>query len=486
MPECFDESVRDENRLAMGNVVGDLAMEYFGDFEEVPFSRNKEEMIATTQALMDKNVPIIAEASFSYDDNFCSVDILKKVEGGYELVEVKSSSFSPEDDLKKVDAFHLHDMSYQVYVLSNLRIPIKKASLMQLNKEYVREGELNLQELFLLTDCTTPVFKLLADVPERIQHIKEEAFQSEELKTGIGKHCFSPFRCGYQKHCFKHLPENNIFTVGWRLSNGKKEEYYQRGFVDFEEIDMGVQSGAIELNEKQIRQIQTMLHDLPPHIDQVTICKFLKKLRYPLYHLDFETFQQTIPEWDGVRPYQQIPFQYSIHIQEEPGGQVTHKEFLAEEGRDPRRVLAQQLCKDIPMTDEACVLAYWQSFEKGRIAELAQVFPDLREHLLWIHDNIMDLATPFHSGAYYHRDMAGSFSIKSVLPALFPDEPELDYNQLGLIKHGGDAMNTFPILHTKSPEEIKEYREALLAYCHLDTLAMVKVLEKLEEMVQES
>jgi len=134
----------------------------------------------------------------------------------------------------------------------------------------------------------------------------------------------------------------------------------------------------------------------------------------------------------------QIPFQYSLHIQDKPCGETVHKEFLEKEGHDPRRHLVERLCADIP--DDACVIAYFMSFEKTVIANVVRLFPDLSEHLMKIHDNMIDLAAPFQSGAYYCRDMGGSFSIKSVLPALFPGNPELDYNLLNIVKNGSDAM----------------------------------------------
>lgn len=149
-----------------------------------------------------------------------------------------------------------------------------------------------------------------------------------------------------------------------------------------------------------------------------------------------------IPKYIGTKPYAQIPFQYSLHYIETEGGELKHREFLAESGTDPRRKLAEQLCADIPMN--VCVTAYNKAFECTRLKELAETFPDLAEHLLNIRDNIVDLLVPFQSGYYYNRAMGGSFSIKSVLPAIFPDDPELDYHNLEGVHNGGEAMTIFP------------------------------------------
>ncbi|MCR4648262.1 MAG: DUF2779 domain-containing protein, partial [Lachnospiraceae bacterium] len=200
---------------------------------------------------------------------------------------------------------------------------------------------------------------------------------------------------------------------------------------------------------------------------------------YPLYHLDFETFQQAIPEFEGGKPYAQIPFQYSLHIEYEDG-HLDHKEFLAKEGTDPRRDIAESLCRDIPKG--VCSLAFNMGFEKGRIKELAELFPDLAEHLLDIFDHMQDLMIPFQSKAYYNNDMEGSYSIKHVLPALYPNDPELDYHSLSQVHNGGEASAAFLTMPTKTSEEIAELRSNLLKYCGLDTFAMVKVLRKLKEV----
>ena len=206
----------------------------------------------------------------------------------------------------------------------------------------------------------------------------------------------------------------------------------------------------------------------------------MKDLYYPLYFLDFETFQQPIPKYDGIRPYMQIPFQYSLHYIENEKGELKHKEFLAEAGIDPRRKLAEKLVNDIPKN--ACVLAYNMQFEKMVIKNLAELYEDLREDLLIIHNNIKDLMIPFVDRMYYCKEMQGSYSIKYVLPALFPDDPELDYHNLPLVHNGGEAMSVFATLDQKTKEEQEKIRQGLLVYCKLDTYAMVKIWEKLKKI----
>jgi hypothetical protein len=210
---------------------------------------------------------------------------------------------------------------------------------------------------------------------------------------------------------------------------------------------------------------------------------FLGTISYPLYYLDFETYQQAIPEYDGIRPYMQIPFQYSLHIQDKQGGEPVHREFLAAAGTDPRPELVKRLCEDIP--PDACVMAYNIAFEKSVIRQLAETYPAYQNHLMAVHENFVDLMKPFSTHAYYCKEFHGSYSIKAVLPALCPEDPELDYNALDGIHNGGEAMTAFATIAALPKAEVERIRTSLLAYCRLDTLAMAKILDALRRMISE-
>lgn len=237
------------------------------------------------------------------------------------------------------------------------------------------------------------------------------------------------------------------------------------------------------INPKYLEQIDFEINNKEDKIDKENIQDFMNTLTYPIYFLDFETFQQSIPEFDEVSPYMQIPFQYSLHYIEKENGELKHKEFLAESGTDPRRKLAERLVHDIPKN--VCVTAYNMGFEKGVIKKLAELYPDLSAHLLNIRENIKDLMIPFSQRYYYTKAMQGSYSIKYVLPALYPNDPELDYHNLPVVHNGGEASDTFLSLIGKPKEEQERLRNGLLVYCKLDTYAMVKVWEKLKEVIGE-
>lgn len=466
MPDVFDSSVINQAVMDTGSTVGDLAMGLFGDYVEVPFG-DLGDMIVKTKQLIEKRTPIIAEASFSVDGLFCSVDILKVLNNNeVELYEVKSST--------SVHDIYYHDAAFQCYVLNKLGYKVRSCNIVHINNQYERLGNIDINELFVVEDITTDAMLLQRDVDANVDEIREYMKQTEEPTDDIGEHCFSPYVCGFFGYCSRHLPTPNIFDVaGARTST--KFKCYRKGIVSFEDLNTcDLLSGA------QYKQIEHELFSYPPYIDKESIRGFMKNISYPLYFLDFESFQPAIPLYDHSHPYEQIVFQYSLHYIECEGGELKHKEFLAYPGEDPRRKLAEQLCADIPLN--VCTTAYNMGFEKGRIRGLAEIFPDLSEHLMNIHDNIVDLMVPFQKKWYYCKAMQGSYSIKYVLPALFPNDPTLDYHNLEGVHNGGEASDAFAKMATMTEEDLEITRGHLLKYCGLDTFAMVKVWEKLKEI----
>jgi hypothetical protein len=270
----------------------------------------------------------------------------------------------------------------------------------------------------------------------------------------------------------RNIPDYSVFNI-FNLGSKKQMELYEQGIVDIKDVPDDFvmtpnQSSAVQNYKSGETQINVE-----------AIKEFCESLSYPLYHLDFETFQQAIPRYKGISPYQQIPFQYSLHV-EHSDGTLEHREFLAKVGVDPRRVLAESLVRDIPL--HVNTLAYNMSFEKGVIKRLAEQFPDLSTRLMNIHENMKDLMIPFQKKHFVTPSMQGSYSIKFVLPALSP-EFEKAYKSLEGIQNGNQAMRAFASLHVKSEEEQKEIRAQLLAYCELDTLAMVRVLGRLRSII---
>lgn len=466
-PEEFDESVMNQVVLDNGSEVGDVAMGLFGPYVEVPYG-DLGGMIEQTKALLETGTPIICEASFSYEGLFCSVDILKNLGGRrVELYEVKSST-----DAKPI---YQDDVAYQVYVLSKLGFTVERACLVHLNNQYFRHGELDLQQLFHIVDLTEKARSMQEEVEHNLEVFAEYFSRPDEPLDDLNQGCFNPYPCGFWKYCSRNLPKPNVFDLrGPQITT--KLKCYDQGVISFEDLNV---SGRLNANAYQ--QVEHELYDYPPAIDIGAIKTFLSRLSFPLYFLDFETFSPAIPLYDDTNPYAKIPFQYSLHWIEHEGGELKHAEYLAYPGEDPRRELAEQLCKDIPM--DVCTTAYNKSFEKDCIAKLAALYPDLADHLMNIHDHIEDLMIPFKERWYYSRAMQGSYSIKYVLPALYPDDPALDYHNLEGIHHGGEASAAFSNMQYMAPDLLEKTRHNLLKYCELDTYAMVKVWERLKEVV---
>ena len=469
-PEEAEQTTPDEI-FETGTEVGELAKGIFGKYTDIEYNSDKKQMIIQTEEALKNKPNIITEASFSYEHNFCSVDILKNDEDGVEIYEVKSSNH-----LKDV---YIDDASYQYYVLTNLGFNVKKVCIVHLNKEYVRNGELELDKLFQIEDITEIALDKFEEIKNNIEELNKyiDKYQSnKEPEDKIGKQCFKPYVCQYWSYCTRHLPEKNLFKVKG-LSQKKKFEFYNQGKYSFEDI----QNEA--MNPKYKEQIDFEINDLKDKIEVEKIRYFMNTLSVPIYFLDFETINPAIPIYDGTHPYMQIPFQYSLHYIEDEKGVVKHKEYLAEPEIDARREIAEKLVQEIPMN--VCVVAYNMGFEKKVLKDLAEAFPDLSEHLLNIRENMKDLMIPFQKRNYYTKAMEGFYTIKYVLPALFPDDPELDYHNLEDVHNGGEAPEVYLKLSSKSKEEQEKLRKALLEYCKLDTYGLVKIWKRLREVIGE-
>ena len=443
-----------------GHTVGDLACQLFPGGVEIEFDpQNFNRMIEQTRHLIDDGVEVIYEAAFKENGVFAMADILVKNGDGWDVYEVKAST--------GVKDYHLNDATVQWYALSNV-LKLNRIAIVHVNNKYVRQGDLDIHQLFHIEDVTETVLERLYDVPDLLDGM-ETMLKGEEPEMEIGVHCDDPHTCDFKGYCWRDIPNPSVFNL-YRMNGAKKFDLYHRGIVTYEDMPP---DGP--LSEIQQVQIQSSLSSTPL-IQPEVISDFIQSLTYPIYFFDFETFMEAIPRFDGQRPYMQMPFQYSLHILHE-NGELEHKEYLGNEHIDPRPGLVVQMLEDLG--EQGSIVAFNQSFEISRIKELAKDFDEYSDRLLELIPRFKDLIEPFRNLGYYHPDMNGSFSIKSVLPALFPNDPELDYKQLE-IQNGGMAMDTFANLHRlKDPSQRDRIRQALLAYCRLDTLAMVRIYQKL-------
>jgi hypothetical protein len=287
----------------------------------------------------------------------------------------------------------------------------------------------------------------------------------------IGEHCYNPYTCGFFNYCRKHIPDKSIFDFsGMHLS--KKYELYHDGIINLNDVP-----GDYPLNKNNKLQLDVYRTNKPV-IDKKAIKAFVSDLKYPLYFMDFETFQPAVPLFINSKPYQQIPFQYSVFKKKNKESQSEHFEFLAEPGEDPRKKFIENLLKVTKGKED--VLVYNKTFEITRLNEIARDFPEFEDEIEKLIRRIKDLMVPFQKKYYYAPEMKGSYSIKAVLPSLVSD---LSYDELE-INEGGLASIAYESLQTETDLMfIAEIRQQLLEYCKLDTFGMVRILEKLEYLI---
>ena len=466
-PELRDTpDAQTQSNFNTGYHVGDLAKELFPDGVEIEFdSSDFNGMIEQTKNFIVNGTDVIYEATFKENGIFAMADILVKNGDAWDIYEVKASTHTKE--------YHINDTAIQWFALSKA-IKLNRAYVVHINNKYVRHSELNVKELFTIDDITDIVL-------EKQEGIKLQLLEMKEMLKGdmpdidIGSHCSDPYGCDFSSHCWKHIPKyDSVFEISYAM--GKQWELYYQGILNIDDVPDDFhfgQNATLQIKHHKSREIK---------IDKPKIKEFLDTIKYPINFFDFETFQNAIPRFDNQRPYAQMPFQYSLHILHEDGT-LEHKEFLGNENSDPRRPLSEQMLNDITLSGS--IVAYNQSFEITQIKNLALFSPDLSNELLALTERFIDLAYPFQYKYYYHPKFNGKYSIKIVLPTLFPDDDELDYKKLGSIQNGGDAMDTFANLHLlKDKSELAEIKRDLLAYCRLDTLAMVRIWEKLHEVIK--
>lgn len=460
-PDLRKISQQNDMTMSTGISVGELARQLFPSGETIEFDPHDfKGMVDKTKELMNKGIGTIYEASFSHDGVFVMCDILHKEDDRWQMIEVKSAT--------QVKEYYLNDIALQWYTLSQCGISLSSASIAVIDNSYVRNGDLEITKLFKIIDVTLNIQSRQEDVILNLMRL-EHIMDGDMPHVLIGSHCTDPIDCDYIHHCWSDVPEVSVFDL-YRMNAKKKFDAWHSG-VRIEDADQKMSLTAI-----QKLQVEAF-RDRQVRIDVNKIEQFVNQLVYPLSYFDFETFMDAIPRFDFQRPYQQMPFQYSLHI-EHTDGTLEHREFLADECCDPRRTLAERMLDDIPKLGS--IIAFNQSFEITRIKELSDSFSDIREPLLALIPRFIDLIDPFRSLAYYHPDFNGSFSIKSVLPAMFPEDEQLSYKKLG-IQNGGMAMETYAALMYMDPEIRAQKRKELLEYCHLDTFAMVKILGKLGE-----
>jgi len=448
----------------MGKEVHALVRELFpgGVVASSEESYDPKTWVQRTRALIKEGAGVLFEAAFEHDQVLVVVDILERVGSKWKACEVKSST-SVKDPYE-------WDVAVQYHVLSNADIELDDFSILHINNNYVRHGDLDLEALFTAVSMLDLVKEMELEVSGQIGEAKAVLSEPKVPEIDIGPYCDEPYACDFMGYCWRHVPQHSVFTVA-RMKKDHKFGLYHDGIMRIEDIPED-----FPLNKTSRVHVEGQKHGRSI-IDQVAIQGFLGSLMYPMYFLDFETFNPAIPPFDGTKPYSQIPFQYSLHRKVSPDGELSHTGFLAEANIDSRIPLIESLLRDTPPPGD--ILAYNRSFEARVLRDLAEAFPEFASELEDRSSRLIDLMQPFQKRYYYLPEMGGSYSIKAVLPALVPD---LSYETLE-ISEGTQAMEAYYQLGSETnPTIIERIRNDLWEYCKFDTLAMVRIMEKLETL----
>jgi hypothetical protein len=454
-PDAATQHVFDQGRF-----VGELAKKLFPNGIDIP-QGDFMENIATTKELLAKRKPLF-EAGIRSEKIYCRVDILNPVnDDEWGIVEIKSST--------SVKDVHIDDVSFQKFCCEKAGLKIKTCKLGFINNQYVKEGEIDPTKLFVLEDISTRVEETADSIEERVFHLLQVISNKTCPEVSIGRHCLAPYECPLRAECWAFLPENNVFD----LRGGKTNQFslYEQGITSIKGIP-----DDIPLSKQQQIQKECVITG-SVHVEKEEIRQFLSRLKYPLYYLDFETFGPAIPIYDGTRPYQDIPFQFSLHVVEDDASEPLHHSFLAERGEDPRPQILHELQR--LLGSEGSIIAYNAGFEEGVLKELVEAFPEYSDWLEGILARMIDLLFPFTNFHYYNASQKDTASLKKVLPAV----TGRGYEEMG-IGAGMDASVAYGriMYGNATGEEITKVRADLLKYCKLDTEGMIWILSELRKL----
>lgn len=463
-PELREDSASSQAAFKVGYQVGDIARQVYDpkgigvliDAQTVGF----DAAFARTQELLKSAQPIF-EAGFRAEGGLAFADVMLPIKRGakltWRMVEVKSST--------SVKDYHRDDAAIQTFLARAAGVTLAGIALAHIDSTWTYAGKGDYSGLLVENDLTDDALSREAEVRGWISSAQNLVVKKKPPQVSTGKHCTEPFECGFLPHCQSAEPQA-VQPIAWlpgRLSNKLSAHVESNRLIELRDVPYNM------LNDKQQR-VKAVTLSGNAWFDKEGAATRLAAYKLPAHFMDFETIQFAVPIWKGTRPYQQIPFQFSVHRLSRTG-KLAHQEFLDLSGTDPSNAFAKALVA--ACGERGPIFVYNAGFETARIRELAGRFPTLSKQLLSLNERVVDLL-PVVRNHYYHPSQQGSWSIKAVLPALCP---ELDHSHLAGVQDGGMAMAVFrealaPVTTATRKAEIKGQ---LLAYCALDTYAMVRL-----------
>ncbi|MDY0341594.1 MAG: DUF2779 domain-containing protein [Coriobacteriia bacterium] len=451
-----------------GSEVGELARDIFpGGVEVTEDYMHGSRALATTAHLLSSGAGILYEPAFAFGGAFARIDILVETDDGrWDLYEVKSSA-----SLKQV---HVTDAAVQAFVVEGSGLTLRTVNIVHLDTGYVYGGgPYDLEALFAIEDVTAAVREYIPEVPGVIARL-QAVLEGPEPDVRIGGQCTSPYPCEFREYCHAFLPVAHPVTGLPRLEEMQLHALLDAGVLSIADVpeDFGgltvAQQDAVEVVKAGV-----------PRVDRRGLARDLHAVRWPVYHLDFETIASALPLWPGTRPYETIPFQYSVHV-EQQDGRLEHREYIHRGTDDPRFELARHLIHDLDTTGS---VTHYTRYERTQLASLAKALPGQARVIAEIEDRLLDLEPVIRNNTR-HPAAAGRSSIKAVLPAWCPD---CSYAGLAIADGQTASVRYLRIVKGMADEvEAEATLRELIEYCGLDTYAMVRLLGEMMCLAREN
>jgi hypothetical protein len=458
-------SVSQQQIFDRGIRIGKLAQQLFPGGKDVspPNPYSYDASIAATKALVQQQYPAIYEAAFRHHGIMAALDILVFREGKWYAYEVKSSM--------RISHTYLLDCAIQYHIITSSGLPLEDFRIIHINGDYVKNGDVEIDQLFTETPVLEDILGKQTYVREQIEKAVDVLSKEQIPDMPIGAHCTKPYPCDFQGYCWKNIPENSIWYLPG-ISMQAKSEFLEKGLTTIDELKMSdilLEKNRIVLEAYKKNQ---------PYVEAKPLQDFFRGLTYPLYYFDLEAFQPAIPIFDGTKPFERIPFLYSVHYQENNSSALKHDSFIGPVGTDPRIAFIEHFLADTEAPGS--ILVFNTLMEKSILNKLAEDYPAYRVALKERIGRIVDFEIPFKNMWYYHPAMQGGFSLKTISRSILQQDPFSD----SAVKDGEVAMTMYTELYYRedADQEAAVMRQ-LVDYCRADTLALQKIYENIKVLI---
>jgi hypothetical protein len=448
-----------QQKFDRGLRVGKLAWQLFPNGKDCtpPHPTQYQQSIAATQLLTAQKFPVIYEAAFKYQGILVALDILECKDGVFNAYEVKSSV--------SVSQTYLFDCAIQYYIIEKSGIRLQDFFIVYINNDYRRNGFLDVQALFKKKSVLKEVKALQPFIQEKIDAAIKIIEEPQMPNIHVGAQCSKPYPCDFQSYCWKDIPQNSIWNLQG-ASTKNKIEAAGKGITTIEAY------AAAHQNDIKLKSYLSNTEV----VNKKGLSDFFNKIQYPVCFFDVEASQNAIPVFENTKPYEKIPFLYSLHIKNSADEPCIHKDFFAETDADHRKELLLHFLEDTE--NVKTILVYNDLMEKMALNYLADLFPEYKTEITERIHKMLDMELPFKHLYYYHPNQLGSFSLKTIAACMLQNNP---YTHID-IKDGEEAMAIYSELFYKTENEQQYYYKKLREYCRADTYVLTEIWDKLMGM----